>query len=41
MASVIVSGDRHLLAVSGWRGIEVVRPRTFLETYLDAPEAGR
>lgn len=31
---VIVSGDRHLLAVSGWSGIEVLRPREFVERYL-------
>jgi putative PIN family toxin of toxin-antitoxin system len=28
---VVVSGDRHLLKVSGYRGVEVVRPRDFLE----------
>jgi len=31
---VIVSGDKHLLAVSGYRGIEVVKPRTFIEKHL-------
>ena len=31
---VIVSGDKHLLAVSGYRGIEVIKPRTFIEKYL-------
>ena len=30
----IVSGDKHLLRVSGYRGIEVLRPRVFLERYL-------
>ena len=35
-APVIVSGDHHLLAVSGWRGIAVVKPRPFLSEYLDA-----
>lgn len=30
----IVSGDQHLLAVNGWRGIEVLRARTFVERYL-------
>ena len=34
--SVIVSGDHHLLAVSGWRGIAVVKPRVFLDDYLRA-----
>lgn len=30
---VIVSGDKHLLDVSGYKGIKVVRPRNFLEEY--------
>jgi uncharacterized protein len=38
-APVIVSGDRHLVAVTGWRGIEVLRPRPFVHRYL--PESGR
>ena len=29
--ALVVSGDKHLLDVSGWRGVEVVQPRTFLE----------
>ena len=33
-ARSIVSGDKHLLGVSGYRGIEVLRPRAFLEHYL-------
>ena len=33
-ATHIVSGDRHLLDVSGHGGIEVVRPRDFLERYI-------
>jgi predicted nucleic acid-binding protein len=33
-ARTIVSGDKHLLSVSGYRGIEVLRPRAFLERYL-------
>lgn len=28
---VVVSGDRHLLRVSGWSGIEVLTPRQFVE----------
>ena len=32
---VVVSGDRHLLRVSGWSGIEVLTPRQFVERYLD------
>jgi putative PIN family toxin of toxin-antitoxin system len=31
---VIVSGDRALLGVSGWNGIDVVTPRRFVEEYL-------
>ncbi len=27
----IVSGDKHLLKVSGYRGIEVIRPREFVD----------
>jgi putative PIN family toxin of toxin-antitoxin system len=33
-ASVIVSGDRALQAVTGWNRIDVVSPRRFLERYL-------
>ncbi len=33
-AGAIVSGDKHLLAVSGWRGIEVLKPRAFADRYL-------
>ena len=30
----IVSGDRHLLAASGYARIEVLRPRVFVDRYL-------
>jgi uncharacterized protein len=33
-AEVIVSGDKALLEVSGWRGIEVLKPRAFADAYL-------
>jgi uncharacterized protein len=33
-SKVIVSGDRHLLQVSGFREIRVVRPREFVDEYL-------
>jgi putative PIN family toxin of toxin-antitoxin system len=33
-ANCIVSGDKHLLDVSGYRGVKVVRPRMFLDEYL-------
>ncbi|MCI0555756.1 MAG: putative toxin-antitoxin system toxin component, PIN family [Anaerolineae bacterium] len=32
---VIISGDRHLLKVSGYEGIEVLKPREFVDRYLD------
>jgi putative PIN family toxin of toxin-antitoxin system len=31
---VIVSGDKHLLNISGFRGVEVLTPRSFLEMYI-------
>jgi uncharacterized protein len=31
---VIVSGDRHLLKVSGFRGLTVMSPRRFIDGYL-------
>jgi len=31
---MIVSGDKHLLEVSGYRGIEVLSPRQFFEKYI-------
>jgi putative PIN family toxin of toxin-antitoxin system len=33
-AKVITSGDKALLAVTGYRGIEVLRPKDFLDRYL-------
>jgi len=33
-SNLIVSGDRHLLKVSGYQNIEVLKPRDFLDTYL-------
>ena len=35
---LIVSGDKHLLRVSGWRGITVVTPRQCVDRYLAANE---
>ena len=35
---LIVSGDKHLLHVSGWRGVTVVTPRQCVERYLAADE---
>jgi len=31
---IVVSGDRHLLAVSGWAGLQVLRPKTFTDQFL-------
>jgi predicted nucleic acid-binding protein len=31
---LIVSGDSHLLNVSGWNDIRVMKPRTFVDRYL-------
>jgi predicted nucleic acid-binding protein len=32
--SVIISGDKHLLKVSGYQGIEVLKQRQFADRYL-------
>jgi uncharacterized protein len=31
---VIISGDKHLLKVSGYEGIEVLKPREFVDRFL-------
>lgn len=31
---LILSGDKHLLKVSGYSGVEVMRPRRFLDDYI-------
>lgn len=31
---IIVSGDRHLLSVSGFSGITILKPKAFVERYL-------
>lgn len=36
-SKIVVSGDRHLLKVSGYRGIEVIKPREFIEEYVAKP----
>jgi uncharacterized protein len=33
-AEIIVSGDKHLLKISGYQGIKVIRPRQFVDEYL-------
>jgi len=32
---IIVSGDKHLLKLKGFKGIKVHKPREFVEIYLD------
>ena len=32
--SLIVSGDKHLLDQSGWRGVRILRPRQFVDDFL-------
>ena len=33
-ARYIISGDKHLLKASGYKGLEVVSPRRFVDDYL-------
>ncbi len=33
-ATFIISGDKHLLDISGYRGVAVIRPRSFVDKYL-------
>ncbi len=33
-STIIVSGDKHLLKVSGYHGIEILKPRDFVSKYL-------
>jgi putative PIN family toxin of toxin-antitoxin system len=35
--NLIVSGDKHLLKVSGFRGIKTLKPREFVNTYFAHP----
>ena len=34
-SKVIVSGDKHLLKISGYQEIEVLKPRVFLDNHLN------
>ena len=34
-AEIVVSGDRALLRASGYGGVEVLSPRTFVDRYLE------
>jgi putative PIN family toxin of toxin-antitoxin system len=31
---IIISGDKHLLDISGYEGIQVLKPATFVKNYL-------
>jgi predicted nucleic acid-binding protein len=33
-AKIIVSGDKHLVAIGSWHGIEIFTPRSFANTFL-------
>ncbi len=33
-SKIIVSGDKHLLDVNGYEGIEIIKPRTFVDKHL-------
>ena len=35
-APIIISGDKHLLRVSGWQDVEVLKPRAFVDRYIPA-----
>jgi len=39
-ANLIVSGDKHLLKVRNYRGIEIVRPRIFVDQYFTSVVSG-
>ncbi len=39
VGALVVSGDRHLLEASGWRGVDVVTPRAFMALLQDHSEA--
>ena len=32
--NIIVSGDKHLLKIDGYKGVTVLKPRDFMEKYL-------
>ena len=34
---ILVSGDKHLLKLSGFQGITIITPRVFVDTYLKHP----
>jgi predicted nucleic acid-binding protein len=40
-APVVVSGDKHLLSVSGWRHVEVLSAGAFVDRFLSAGSGSR
>jgi len=32
-AHIVISGDKHLLEVNGYKGVEIMRPREFLDRF--------
>jgi hypothetical protein len=34
-SKIIVSGDKHLLRITGYQGITVFKPREFVDRYLN------
>ncbi len=35
MKVIIISGDKHLLKLNGFEGIEILKPKSFLDLYLE------
>jgi len=33
-SKIIITGDKHLLNVNGYGGLEIIRPREFVERYI-------
>jgi len=33
-SKIIITGDKHLLNVNGYEGLEIIRPREFVEKYI-------
>jgi putative PIN family toxin of toxin-antitoxin system len=33
-SKIIITGDKHLLNVNGYEGLEIIRPREFFEKYI-------
>ena len=35
LTQIIISGDKHLLKLNGFEGIEILKPKSFLDLYLE------